>query len=60
MIITIQRRGRAVRILADGGRVGDFRSEQAGLEFARRLFGYVIVQQEFNFSGGGAGKLPPL
>jgi len=42
-----------VRILADGGRVGDFRSEQAGLEFARRLFGYVIVQQEFNFSGGG-------
>jgi len=61
MTVTIQRRGRAVRILADGGRVGDFRNEQSALAFTRRVLGDIQVQQEFNFglttnhSARGAG-----
>jgi len=48
-IITIQRRSRWVRVLANGGRVGDFRNEQAALDFTRRVLGDFEVQEEFNF-----------
>lgn len=59
MIVVVQRQGRCVRlVLAEGGCIGVFRSEREGLEFARRLFGEVGVQTEFNFwnARGGGGR----
>lgn len=49
MTVTLQRRGRAVRVnLINGGRVGDFRSEDRAMAFTKRVLGDFQVQQEFN------------
>jgi len=58
MTVTIQRRGRAVRILTRAGCVGDFRCEKAGLEFTRRVLGDFLIQQEFNFNHSARGAGP--
>ena len=59
MIVTIQRRGRAVRVNTENGhRVGDFRNEQVALEFTRRVLGDFQVQHEFSFTQSARGAGP--